>query len=60
VRNFFCSPSGCAGGCRCDEFCVGGRCTRLTCSDGSQPCPCQCCPAGYACVGGSACVMVPG
>lgn len=56
---YFCSSAGCVGGCRCNEYCSMNRCVSSTCANGSSPCPCQCCPVGQRCVGGTACMPIP-
>lgn len=56
---YFCSSAGCVGGCACNEVCSMNRCVAVTCANGTSPCPCQCCPVGQRCVGGSACMPIP-
>ncbi len=58
-RRYFCSEGSCADTCRCDEICVANRCAPVTCPLGDRPCPCQCCPLGTMCVGGTSCVTIP-
>ena len=58
-NHYFCSSAGCAGGCACNEVCSMNRCVAITCANGTSPCPCQCCPVGQRCVGGSACMPIP-
>ena len=59
ATHYFCSSAGCVGGCACNQVCSMNRCVTITCANGTSPCPCQCCPVGQRCVGGTACAPIP-
>lgn len=61
-NRYACSAAACNGGCTtCGHHCdtATNTCVLNTCSNGTSPCPCDCCPIGQMCAGGNHCVLIP-